>query len=63
MPPFVRNTTVAAILALVAAVIAGTKAVLKPEDTYQGYASKGSVYLALRNDTRTSGQYASALRA
>jgi hypothetical protein len=49
---FVRNATVTAVLALVAAVIAGTKAVLKPEDTYQSYASKGSAYLALRNDTR-----------
>ncbi len=49
---FVRNTTVTAVLALIAAVIAGSKAVLRPEDTYQGYASKGSAYLALRNDTR-----------
>jgi hypothetical protein len=49
---FVRNPPVTATLALIAAVIAGTKAVLKPEETYQGYASKGAAYLALRNDTR-----------
>jgi len=41
-----------AILALVAAVIAAAKAVLKPDETYQGYARKGASYLALRNDTR-----------
>jgi hypothetical protein len=41
-----------ATLALVAAVIIGAKAVLQPEETYQGYAGKGAAYLALRNDTR-----------
>lgn len=49
---FLHIPAVAASLALVAAVIAGTKAVLKPEETYQGYASKGAAYLALRNDAR-----------
>jgi hypothetical protein len=49
---FVRTPAVTASLALVAALIAGTKAVLKPDETYQGYASKGAGYLALRNDTR-----------
>jgi hypothetical protein len=49
---FIRAPAVTAALALTAAVIAGTKAVLRPEETYQGYATKGSVYLALRNDLR-----------
>jgi hypothetical protein len=49
---FVRNAALTAILALIAAALTGMKAVLKPEETYQGYASKGSAYLALRNDTR-----------
>jgi hypothetical protein len=43
---------VTATLALIAAVITGMKAVLKPEETYQGYAGKGAAYLALRNDAR-----------
>ena len=49
---FAHNPIVTATLALVAGVIAGTKAVLKPEETYQGYAAKGAAYLALRNDAR-----------
>jgi hypothetical protein len=49
---FVHNPLVTAPLALTAAVIAGMKSVLKPEETYHGYASKGADYLALRNDAR-----------
>jgi hypothetical protein len=41
-----------ATLALVAAAITGLRAVLKPEETYQGYSGKGAAYLALRNDAR-----------
>ena len=59
---FVRNTTVTAVLALVAAVIAGTKAVLKPEETYQGYASRAPPTLPSVTTRDTSGQCASALR-
>lgn len=50
---FVRGIPALAVtLAVVAALVAGMKAVLKPEETHQGYASKGAAYLALRNDTR-----------
>ncbi len=50
---FVRGIPALTItLAVIAAVLAGLKAVLKPEETYQGYASKGSAFLALRNDAR-----------
>jgi len=49
---FLHTPAVTATLALIAAVLAGVKAAMKPEDTYQGYALKGSAYLALRNDTR-----------
>ena len=47
-----RMPVAVAVLGLTAAVIAGAKAVLRPEDTYQGYNSKGSAYLVLRNDAR-----------
>jgi len=47
-----RVPVLAGVLGLAAAVLAGTRAVLRPEETYQGYASKGAAYLVLRNDTR-----------